>query len=118
MDRNAIGRDAEATAEKHLLKQGFKLVQRNFSARTGEIDLIMNQGPLLIFVEVRYRKSSDFGTGADTVTQAKQKKIIRTAQTFLQKTGMKWQQYRFDVVSISHGTEANIHWIPNAFNLD
>lgn len=109
------GRQAELAAEKFLNDQGFKLINRNFAFKTGEIDLIMARQALLIFVEVRMRRNGNFGSGADTVTYAKQQKIIRTAQYFLQKHGHnRWQDYRFDVISIAD----QIDWIHNAFTLD
>ncbi len=114
MNTAETGRQAEAAAEYFLAQQGFSLLQRNFRTRTGEIDLIMTKGNLAIFVEVRYRANPQFGTGAESVSVSKQRKIIRTAQMFLQKHPNIWEQYRFDVVSI--GT--SIDWIPGAFTLD
>ncbi len=114
MNTTLTGTEAERTAEKHLKAQGFTLVTRNFRARTGEIDLIMSKSSLLIFVEVRYRANPNFGTGADSISSSKQQKIIRTAKMFLQKNGHRWNQYRFDVVSIGN----DIDWIPGAFTLD
>jgi len=93
-------------------------VQRNFRARTGEIDLIMEQGSLLTFIEVRFRANPNYGSGADSISRSKQQKIINTAQMFLQKHSRKgarrWDEYRFDVVSIGN----EINWIPGAFTLD
>lgn len=70
---------------------------------------------LLIFVEVRMRRNTRYGTGAETVTISKQRKIINTAQLFLQKfDNNQWQKFRFDVISI----DDKIDWIPAAFTLD
>ena len=109
-----IGQQAEARAEQFLRDRGFSLIQRNFRAKTGEIDLIMAQGDLLTFVEVRYRANPSYGTGAESISKAKQRKIIHTAETFLQQSSHRWNQYRFDVISIGD----DIHWIPGAFTLD
>lgn len=108
------GRQAEARAENYLLKKGFSTVNRNYSWKTGEIDLIMEKKDLLVFVEVRLRQNSDYGSGADSVTYSKQTKIINTAKRFLQTFGHKWESYRFDVVSIGK----QIDWIPGAFTLN
>jgi putative endonuclease len=92
-----------------------KLIVRNYRSRRGEIDLIMSDGPLLSFVEVRMRNNGSFGSGADSVDRHKQRKIILTAQAFLQRqVNSPWQEYRFDVISIGD----DIDWIKNAFTLD
>ena len=111
------GQDAEKLASEHLEKQGLTLIERNFRCPRGEIDIIMEQGKTIVFVEVRYRKHTQFGTGAETVTKNKQSKLIMTAMYYLQKK----PQYsnrpsRFDVVSITpelHGP--HIDWITDAF---
>lgn len=106
---------AERKAERFLTRAGFRLIQRNYTTRLGEIDLIMQKDDLVIFVEVRMRKSIRFGTGADSVNWGKQQKLIRTAQLFLQQYQTGNESFRFDVVSISAD---GIDWIPDAFNLD
>ncbi|MGV0033697.1 MAG: YraN family protein [Candidatus Azotimanducaceae bacterium WSBS_2022_MAG_OTU7] len=108
------GRQAEAQAENYLQKMGFSTVNRNYTWKTGEIDLIMEKDGLLVFVEVRLRRNPMYGSGADSVTRSKQSKIINTAKRYLQITGHKWKSYRFDVVSIGK----QIDWIPDAFTLD
>ncbi|MBL6689088.1 MAG: YraN family protein [Pseudomonadales bacterium] len=118
MNSTVTGREAERTAELYLRQQGLQLVQRNYRARTGEIDLIMERGSLLAFVEVRYRGNPNYGSGADSISRSKQRKIINTAHLFLQKhcknNDPRWNEYRFDVVSIGN----EINWIPGAFTLD
>ncbi|MBT4160000.1 MAG: YraN family protein [Gammaproteobacteria bacterium] len=109
------GRQAEAQAEQFLINHGFKLVTRNYSAKTGEIDLIMSKDELLVFVEVRLRSHGGYGTGADSITHPKQRRIINTAKRYLQSVRKApWQSYRFDVVSIGQ----SLDWIPGAFTLD
>ena len=113
---HSAGQEAERVAEQFLRNQGFEPVERNYSSRYGEIDLIMQQGLLLVFVEVRMRNNPGYGSGADTVTPAKQRRIIRTAQHFLKRHGTRrWQDYRFDVIS-RRGSD--LDWIPGAFTLD
>ncbi|MCW8901366.1 MAG: YraN family protein, partial [Gammaproteobacteria bacterium] len=97
-------------------------LKRNYHCRFGEIDLIMQDGDSLVFVEVRYRRNNHFGSGAETVTASKQSKLVKTASAYLQQHA-KLNQYpaRFDVVSITGAVEkSNIHniefdWIKNAF---
>jgi putative endonuclease len=83
----------------------------------GEIDLILEDGDCLVFAEIRYRKSSNFGTGAETVTRAKQMRIIQTASRYLQYHEQRaTQPCRFDVVSMGKvNGELEINWIRNAF---
>ena len=76
VNSTVTGREAERTAEHYLREKGFRLVQRNFRARTGEIDLIMEQGSLLAFIEVRFRANPNYGSGADSMSRSKQQKII------------------------------------------
>lgn len=110
-----LGRAAELRAERFLQAEGYDTLTRNFTAKTGEIDLIMHSTDTLIFVEVRARNHSGYGTGADTVDIRKQRKIIQTAQLFLQRQQhLPWESYRFDVISIGK----DIDWIPGAFTLD
>ncbi|MEI8055491.1 MAG: YraN family protein [bacterium] len=72
-----IGKNAENLACDYLQRQGLKLVAANYLCKCGEIDLIMHDGTTLVFIEVRYRKASNYGDGIATVTKAKQRKIIR-----------------------------------------
>ena len=108
----------EQVAESFLNKRGLKTLQRNYQIRSGEIDLILLDGDTLVFTEVRYRKHSNHGTGADTVTWTKQRRIISAAQHFLQRHPIgPSRPCRFDVVSI--GTENGrtlLNWIRDAFD--
>jgi putative endonuclease len=112
------GYEAESIALEYLCKKGLKLLERNFLIRAGEIDLIMHDGESIIFVEVRYRKESDFGDGAASVTKAKQRKLGRTALAYLQKHKKNNEYCRFDVISITKDlhSPSTIDWIKNAFD--
>ena len=95
------GEQAEQRAQAYLISQGLQAVTRNYRCKLGEIDLIMRDGELLVFVEVRFRSTSGFGTAAETVTRQKQQKIIRAAAYFLKSEGLTEQvSCRFDVVSL------------------
>ena len=107
----------EQQALDYLLEHKLKLLERNYAGRQGEIDLIMLDGKTLTFVEVRYRRSRQHGSSAESVDWRKQQKLISTAQLFLQ-THKKLQNHvcRFDVIACSpeqHGTK--IEWIKDAF---
>lgn len=108
----------EQIAESFLHKRGLKTVERNYHGRIGEIDLVMLDRQTLVFTEVRYRENSRHGSGADSVTPAKQRRIIAAAQRFLQHRKVHQSQAcRFDVVSIGiEDGETVLNWIRNAFD--
>ena len=116
-NRRQSGSQWEKTAESYLIKRGLKVLQRNFSSRFGEIDLIMEDKETLVFVEVKYRNNSQHGSGADAVTFKKQKKISTTAAWYLSiNPGRAEQICRFDVISIDPNKgNRGINWIRNAF---
>ena len=111
------GAQWEKTAESFLRRQGLTLLQRNFSSRFGEIDLVMEDQKTVVFVEVKYRKSNQHGSGADAVTFHKQGRISRTAAWYLVKNPHRAEQIcRFDVISIDpQKGDQGIDWIENAF---
>lgn len=100
INRQALGRAGEDLALAHLQSHGLRLVQRNFRCRRGEIDLIMQDGEQLIFVEVRARQHASHGGAAASVTGKKQQKLIITAQYYLQRYANRPPRCRFDVVAI------------------
>lgn len=112
------GNHWERVAELFLNKRGLETIERNYQARFGEIDLVMLDGHTLVFTEVRYREHSRHGTGADSVTRTKQKRIISAAHRFLQcHPGDSLRPCRFDVVSIgTQEGETILNWIRNAFD--
>ena len=112
--KQLLGQAAENAACVYLQAQGLILLNRNFHARQGEIDLVMLEKDTLVFVEVRFRSLSHFGDAATSVTRAKQQKIIATARYFLHHHP-KYQSLaaRFDVVAIQpQGQQWHIDWIP------
>lgn len=107
----------EKKAMRYLARQGMKNFSCNYHCRFGEIDLIAHDGDGLVFIEVRYREKSNFGSALDSVTVVKQKKIRRTAKHFLQKHGLgNKMPCRFDVIGITgYDGNLNYQWIKNAF---
>ena len=119
MNRKATGDSAEQLACRYLQTQGLKLLQRNFYCRGGEIDLVMQHGDSLVFVEVRYRHRTAFGTAAETVSTSKQARIIHCANCYLARYRAWNEPARFDVVCIEGGaSQRRIEWLQNAFYLD
>lgn len=117
------GHEAEQQACNHLQHQGLSLVERNYRSPYGEIDLIMRHASSLVFVEVRYRRSIQFGLPAETVDRRKQMKIRATAEHYLQHhTQDPGVSCRFDVVALT-STSGNktenqeITWLQDAFGI-
>ena len=111
----SVGEDKERLAESFLTTQGLQLVARNHRCRYGEIDLIMRNVAVLVFVEVRFRRSTRFGSPVETVDARKQRRLIAAAQHYLQ-SHPSLLACRFDVVGISGQNE--IQWIKHAFAVD
>ncbi|MFQ5935179.1 MAG: YraN family protein [Acidiferrobacterales bacterium] len=111
------GRDTEDRAYQHLSSHGLKLLERNYRAPCGEIDLIMEQRDTLVFVEVRYRRSETFGTPAETINARKQAKLRATAAHYLQQhRSARKQPCRFDIVAVSGARDGErVLWLQNAF---
>ncbi|MGI9318953.1 MAG: YraN family protein [bacterium] len=119
MGRNSVerGKDAEDFVLNHLIHREFKLIERNFSCKGGELDLIMMDHDELVFVEVRYRRSADFGGGIESVDQHKQRKLRVAAESWLQRNHqILFRGCRFDVISVSgDAPDFKVEWIDDAF---
>ncbi|MDP1980119.1 YraN family protein [Undibacterium sp.] len=107
--RRRTGDDAESQALVYLQKAGLKLIQQNFLCKGGEIDLIMQDGAVMVFVEVRKRSSMLFGGAIASVTPAKQRRMVHAAQVYL-LTKKTQPACRFDLVAIDG---AEINWLKN-----
>ena len=106
------GESAEEQAHRFLINKGLKPVCRNYRCKQGELDLIMTDQQTLVIIEVRYRKTDQYGSALESVTRTKQSRIIAATHIYLssQKTD---RPIRFDVVAISGN--GKIEWIQNAF---
>jgi putative endonuclease len=119
--RRALGQKGEQIAEAFLEQKGYRILERNVRTRRGEIDLIAVEGQSLVFVEVRTRTGTSFGTAAESVTIRKQKKLRELAMAYLQTIPEYVPSFRFDVIAIqcpSRGEptqDANICHIEHAF---
>lgn len=110
-----LGDKGEKIALKYLLKQNLKLIERNFSCRVGEIDLIMQHQDFICFIEVKLRTSKNFGGALQSITLQKRAKIIKTAKFYLSKNNLlDLMPVRFDVVLLE-GRDYRLEWIQNAF---
>lgn len=118
MKRPWRGAGWEALAERYLAARGLRTVKRNFHCRFGEVDLVMQDGAAIVFVEVRYRHDLRFGTPAESVHRGKQLKIRRAAGIFLaHRPALAHHPCRFDVVGISGpARRPRIEWLRAAFD--
>ena len=111
-NKRRLGSQYECMAAEYLEKQGVVILEKNYQARQGEIDLIGKDRDYLIFVEVKYRRNADSGVPAEAVTLQKQRHIRMTAQYYLYSRRYGDIPCRFDVVCI---LDQEIQWIQDAF---
>ena len=113
------GADAEQLAQNYLQQQGLKLVAKNFRTPRGEIDLVMRDNAYLVFVEVRFRQRSDFGSAEESITQQKCQRLTAAALAYMQSQKLTDKlNARFDAVAISptpekSATGFSINWVKN-----
>ncbi len=115
MKRSNFGENAEMFVYHHLEKKGYKIVKRNYNADGGEADIIASFGEYICFVEIKYRTN---GSNLETaIDRKKQRRIIKSAEQFIRKTGCKLQP-RFDAAFVSsyNGESLSLEYISNAFD--
>lgn len=112
---NLLGAQAEQQAAQYLQQQGLKLIVQNYRSRFGEIDLIMQDGTTLVFIEVRLRRNAGFGGAAASIDAHKQQRIISTAQQYLASLA-RTPPCRFDAVLLDDAQGRNMQWLKNAFD--
>jgi putative endonuclease len=114
-ERQARGNDAETAAAHYLQRAGLQVLARNVRYKTGELDLVCTDGPSLVFVEVRRRaegaSAGRFGGAAASITPAKQRRMVRAAQTYLLQYGNRPPPARFDAVLV--GGDGEVQWLKN-----
>jgi putative endonuclease len=116
--RKTIGARGEEIAAGFLEKQNFRIIQRNFRCRCGEVDIIARDGGTLVFVEVKTRRNASYGLPQLAVTPFKQRQISKAALTYLSKNGLMKEDARFDVISVLLlDSSPVIDHIRNAFDL-
>ena len=111
------GADAEALAAAFLEKQGLRVIERNWRCRFGEIDLVLRDGPVLVFAEVRLRGNPRFGGAAASIDARKRQRLIAAAQLYLaSRPALRQRPCRFDAVLMNDAAGAGLEWIRNAFD--
>ena len=104
------GAAAEGLAAQFLAARGLAIVQRNYRCRGGEIDLIVRDGEILVFVEVRLRRNRAFGTAAESITAVKRRRLRLAARHYLARLGRE-PPCRFDAVLLDALEAENIEWL-------
>jgi putative endonuclease len=121
--KKELGAKGEEVAVSYLKSRGYRIVERNYRIRFGEIDIIAEQGDDLVFIEVKTRSGTLFGSPFESVTKQKQKQLSKVALEYISKQGFHDRPARFDVVGIElqKGSEmfqdAAVELLQNAFDL-
>jgi putative endonuclease len=121
--KKELGAKGEEVAVSYLKSRGYRIVERNYRIRFGEIDIIAEQGGDLVFIEVKTRSGTLFGSPFESVTKQKQKQLSKVALEYISKQGFHDRPARFDVVGIElqKGSEtfqdAAVELLQNAFDL-
>lgn len=110
---NQAGARAEELCAELLRKAGLRVLARNWRCRHGEIDLVAEEGGTLVFAEVRYRRNERYGGAAESVTMAKQARLVAAARLYLMRRPET--DCRFDVLLLDSLEASRIQWIRNAF---
>ncbi|MCC6758879.1 MAG: YraN family protein [Candidatus Omnitrophica bacterium] len=115
--RKELGAGGEDIAVNFLRRQGMQVIEQNFRGRNGEIDIVALDHKTVCFIEVKTRRSLQFGAGYESVLARKQQKIMKTALLYLKVKGWSERDFRFDVVSILlGGPEPGIEYLKGAFD--
>ena len=100
LSNQSLGKLGEKIAANYLLKNGYKILERNFKARYGEIDIVARDRNILVFVEVKTRNDDQFGTPEEAVTRKKLREVIKTAQFYKLSHTNEPDELRIDVIAI------------------
>jgi putative endonuclease len=111
------GRVGEDLAHRYLRRGGCTIVARNYRtpSGSGEIDLVARHGPITVFVEVKTRSTAEFGEPDRAVDAEKRRRLTRAARHYALRTGLEWDQTRFDIVSVVLERPVRIAWLRDAF---
>jgi len=115
MNKREVWTRGEVAARSYLEKKGYRLLSENYAAKMGEIDLVMADGDVIVFVEVKARETRAYGEPIEAITPQKVRKIATTARYFLVQNRMLDRSVRFDVVEVLCG---EVRHIENAFTLN
>ena len=117
--RKLFGQAGESAAEEYLRRKGYRILARNLRSSLGELDLVAEDGQVLVFVEVKARRTNAFGGAIHAVLHRKQEKLIQLAAQYLARHHIKNRLCRFDVVLLQglNAAAPQIEHIQNAFEI-
>lgn len=116
MDNKSLGSRGEEVAALYLKHHGYEILEMNFRVPAGEIDIVAGIGDILVFAEVKTRRSGKCGQPAQAVDYRKQQKIIMTAKWYLRQRHLEECPCRFDVLEVyAHGETCHIRHLTGAF---
>ena len=118
--RKETGTKGEKLAAKFLKRNGYKIIQRNYGCKLGEIDIVAKKDKTVVFVEVKTRQTQEFGVPQDAVTATKRNQISKAALWYLKEKKLLEQSCRFDVIAVTFSPDSRkpeIEHIENAFPL-
>ncbi len=111
------GKLGENISVDYLIKNGYKILERNYRNKIGEIDIIALYDGILVFIEVKSRSNINYGYAFEAVNLKKQRKIINTSSIYIKSNGLGNYQLRYDIVEVYLTKNNNINHIENAFCL-
>lgn len=103
VDRLGVAAAGELAARRYLERRGYLLIEPNYRCRHGEIDLVMQDGETIVFVEVKARRSTSAGAPEEAVDTVKQRHLIAAGSDYLRQHRLSHRRFRFDVVAIQYG---------------
>lgn len=115
MSNKTTGDLGEKLAIEYLIKNNYTIIETNFTTKIGEIDIIAKQDDIVIFIEVKTRRSLKYGRPYEAVNYKKTQKIIRVAQNYINYKNIEDVQYRFDVIEVFLSETSKINHIKDAF---
>lgn len=113
-----LGKEGEDRAARFLMKQGYRIIERNYGTRSGEIDLIALHDGVVVFIEVKTRTSDAFGAPELAVNHRKQQRMVKAALGYIKYKKLHQVPCRFDVVAITAAADKEVELIQNAFEMD
>ena len=119
VDRKELGRCGERLAAGYLSSHGYSVLDMNYRCRFGELDIVARRDDMVIFAEVKTRRSGRFGRPGGAVDYFKQQKIIRSAKWYIRSKGLENNRFRFDVLEIlrTPAGQMSVNHIRNAFEV-
>jgi putative endonuclease len=117
-DRQGLGKLGERIAERWLVERGWRVLAKRYRSGHRDLDLIVERGGAVAFVEVKARRGAEFGHPIEAVNWRKQRELVRSARVWISRFGSPEHTYRFDVVGVLiEGERAQVRHVENAFSL-